>query len=79
MTSEQREILKANLEGVGSDYVIQGLEYPAAVNAHRMWDCLKITTRMVESDEIFVDFYAADGSTVERRSFFARETTWDAT
>jgi len=77
MTSEQRSILRTNLDGDGNEYRIVSIEYPSgyhdAIGDARN-DGLKIVSRMVESSLVYVDVYGADGSTdvQESRHFFER-------
>lgn len=70
MTHDQREILRANLDGDGDSYHIMTIEYPAACVGDPVGHSLKIVTRQAESDQCDVDFYDTEGRTVESRSFF---------
>jgi hypothetical protein len=68
MTGPQNDILTNLLDQEGGTYTIVTIEYPS--NFHD----LKTVTRMIESDEHFVDIYNEEGATVESRSFFARQS-----
>jgi len=78
MTQEQRDVLRANLDGDGGEYNIVTIEYPSLYGLAesnrdmRGDDGLKIVSRLVESTRIDVDTYRPDGS-VENSGFYARE------
>lgn len=69
MTGPQNDVLTNLLDQEGGVYTIVTIEYP-----YNFTD-LKTVTRMIESDQCFVDVYGEDGATVESRSYFAREAT----
>ena len=69
MTGPQNDVLQSLLDQEGGTYTIVTIEYP-----YNFRD-LKTVTRMIESQEHFVDVYDEEGKTIETRSFFAREAT----
>ena len=74
VSPEQRDILRTNLADDGNEYNIVTIEYPSYVPRADDTDCLKIVTRMVESDQVYVDCYDFEGRTVDQSSYFARTT-----
>jgi hypothetical protein len=74
MTKEQREILISNVKQDGGEYSILSIEYPSNVEGYGLQTCLKIVTRMIESDECFADWYNEQGATINTRSYFARQS-----
>lgn len=66
MTAELREVLKAIVDGDGSNYKIVTIEYPCDTEGG-----LKTVTKQIESDIVDVDIYRADGTTSEHRWFVA--------
>ena len=66
MTKELRDVLMQLVKDDGGIYHLVTVEYPCDEHGG-----MKTVTRMVESDEYYMDIYRADGTTQETRSFFS--------